>query len=29
MRLWVVPVACLAAGLLLGVGTVAVDRAFD
>lgn len=28
-HLWVVPMACLAAALLLGMGTVAVDRAFD
>jgi uncharacterized membrane protein len=27
MRLWIVPVACLAAGLLLGVGMVALDGA--
>jgi uncharacterized membrane protein len=29
MRLWVIPMACLAAALLLGLGTVAIDRAFD
>lgn len=29
MRLWLTPAACLVGGLLLGVGAVGLDRAFD